>query len=46
MARVFSEETLKALYDAKYPDGGFYEWLEHMEVLELIEKAEFNIIML
>lgn len=42
MARVFSEETLKALYDAKYPDGGFYEWLEHMEVLELIEKAEFN----
>ena len=21
MARVFSEETLKALYDAKYPDG-------------------------
>ena len=42
MARVFSEETLKALYDAKYPDGGFYEWLEHMEVLELIEKVEFN----
>lgn len=43
MARVFSEETLKALYDAKYPGKGhFYEWLEHMEVLELIEKAEFN----
>ena len=42
MARVFSEETLKALYDAKFSDGGFYEWLEHMEILELIEKAEFN----
>ena len=43
MARVFSEETLKALYDAKYPGKGhFYEWLEHMEVLELIEKVEFN----
>ena len=42
MARVFSEETLKSLYDAKFSDGGFYEWLEHMEVLELIEKVEFN----
>jgi asparaginyl-tRNA synthetase len=43
MARVFSEETLKALYDAKYQGKGyFYEWLEHMEVLELIEKVEFN----
>lgn len=43
MARVFSEETLKALYDAKYPGKGhFYEWLEHMEVLGYIEKIEFN----
>lgn len=43
MARIFSEETLKALYDAKYPGKGyFYEWLEHMEVLGYIEKIEFN----
>ena len=43
MSRVVSEETLKTFYDDKYLDrGDFYECLEHMEILELIEKAEFD----